>query len=521
MLDEKNTQITVQTDFEKIYGIIYDYVESSVRSEKSKLSSKEKEGLSPDEVAKKEDELKELNERIKKAKRISREKFDSMCAELSSRGLPYLDIYIDATKKLYKEKADWKRNIKTMLVSPKSLKMFRDFRGNIVGLYPLLEKVNKTFPVDDYSELSLAPRAALYGSEVDKTQSGSTKKSPLPNEDIQAMLDAFLQVGDNNRLGDWLTAIIFFEPSQLIDGFQKEFREKRKELKEWVAVQIKINEKYKYAVMDVLLKGNKLTVLMDAFIDQSKAKAQHIELENKIKELEEQKAKERNEHQAIQEKMRGIIQENDANISALQQKVIDFERCQQQLSEYIKKYNAQVGANERIVIDNERRLSEIEAENEQIHDELAKAKARLEEVENRYSALESDFSLKSSELTRLKDTAVQKEEAIKIEVKRDLISGIKEQLDYLTMFCIDLKETGRLAPENVELFADTLDNIDHALFELGIKKIGRIEQKAVYDASIHTSADVKISNGESVVIKGCGWKIGNEVYSKAQVEKGE
>lgn len=521
MPNENNVQISSYADYEDIYKIVYDYVESNTRSEKSRLSNKEKEALSHDEITNIEDKLKEHNEQAKRKRKDSQDKFESMCSKASYNGLPYLDSYIEAAKKLYEDKIEWKRSIKAMLVSPKSLKMFKDFRTNLVDLYPLLLKVNNTFPVDDYPELSLTPRAALYGSEVDKSQSGSTKRSPLSNEEIRSMLTAFSKVEDKKRIGEWLLAILFFDSSHIIGGFQKDYKDKRKELVEWATIQVQTNEKYRLAVTDSLIDGNKLTVLMNAYMSQSKAKSKQIELESKIKELEDQKTRESEEYQEAQNKLLTVINKNNAIISELQQKAIDFERCKKQLSEYINRYNIQIEINERIVIENDRRLFETETENRQLQEDLLKIKSQMEEIETKYYALESDFSLKSNELARLKDTATQKEENVKTEVKRDLISGIKEQLDYLTMFYNDLKETGKLEPENIELFSDTLENIDNALFRLGIKKIGKIEQQVEYDASIHTSADEKISNGDSVTIKGCGWKIGDEVYSKAQVEKGE
>lgn len=104
---------------------------------------------------------------------------------------------------------------------------------------------------------------------------------------------------------------------------------------------------------------------------------------------------------------------------------------------------------------------------------------------------------------------------------RELVTGINEQFYYLTMFYLELKENGKLEEESIELFADTLNNIDEVLAGLGIKKIGIIDQKVSYDASIHNSTDAKTANGEQVVVSGYGWKIGGEVYIKAPVEKGE
>lgn len=117
--------------------------------------------------------------------------------------------------------------------------------------------------------------------------------------------------------------------------------------------------------------------------------------------------------------------------------------------------------------------------------------------------------------------ASQKEQSTRFDIMRELVTGINEQFFYLTMFYLELKDTGKLEPESIELYADTLHNIDSVFENLGIKKIGVIDQKVAYDASMHISTDAKIANGEQVIVSGYGWKIGDDVYIKAPVEKGE
>ncbi len=520
-MSEKVNQTSPQPDFEKIYKTVCAYVECNLQSTRTKPSLEENENLSRNEVGKKKSESEEQNEKLEKDKKTILKRFEKLCSDMEAYGMQYLGMYVDAAIKLYEEKSEWKRGTKAMLVNPKSLKAFRVAHHNMTALYPLLKKINDTFPIDDYAELSLNPKAAIYGSEINKTQNGSTKKAPLQNIDIFSMLDVFLQVNDYKLFYDWVMAILRFNPSWLVDGIQKEFTPKRKELQEGVLNQLRDNDKYRNAILTILSDGANLSDFLETVIAQSQLQSRQASQEDKLKKLEEEKEKDKAKHEELQKEMSVSLQEKDDIITSLRQKENDFERCKKQLTDISKRYQAEVDINEMLAIETERRLDEIETENKDLLNELADVKEQLESLQSNYTALESDFSLKNNELMRLKETVIIKEKTAKLEVMRDLINGIKEQLYYLAMFYLDLQESGTLAPENIDLFADTLNKIDSVLSELGIEKIGILEQKVAYDASIHTSTGDKITNGEQVIIRGYGWKIGEEIFAKALVEKGE
>ena len=521
MSEENKVKAPEQSSFDQFYKVVKGYVEYCIQNPKKKLTDKEKECLSEGGIVKKEEELKALAKSHEEQRMSFQKAYDAMCDTISKDGVSSLSLYVDALKKLYETKSDWKRDIKSVLIGAKSLKLFREAQSNIVELYPILLTLNKTFPVDEYAELSLAPKAAMYGSEVNKTAKGSTKKAPLKNEEIQAMLELFIQVKDFKRFGEWLMSILVFAPDQITEGFENEYVPMREQLKEWAYKQINSNDSYKRAVIDTLLKNKMLNVFVDAFVEQPVLKAKQAGLEEKIKKLEEDNEKEKADHEDRRRKQHEIILEKEASLAELRERVKDFERCKQQLTVYMEKYQAQVDMNERITSDNARRIQTMETDYDRMQDELSAATMQLENLQTAHSALQSDFSLKNNELQRMRDMASQKEETARTDLMRELVSGINEQFFYLTMFYLELKDTGKLEPESIELYADTINKIDDVLADMGIKKIGVIDQKVSYDASIHISTDARISNGEQVVVSGYGWKIGDEVYIKAPVEKGE
>lgn len=516
--DMKQKTDNTAPDFDRIYSVLQGYVEFCIR--KPKAEQKENKDAEKAD-AEKSTEQKAFMKDFEKNQRNFQRAYDVMVEEISNRGIPYLQTYVDALKKLYLDKLDWKKDIKNVLVQSKSLNLFKDARNSIIDLYPVLVTVNKTFPVSDYYELSLSPRAAMYGSEINKTQTGSTRRAPLTNEEYQAMIDMLLQVKDYKRFGEWLMAIIVFSPDQMVDNFREEYVLERKKLKDWAYKQIDRRDAYKRAVVDTLLKNHMLDVYVEAFLSKPELEKKQEELEEEIKNLHESNEKEKAEHEERRKKQYEIIQQKEAEIDGLRKKVRDFERCSQQLTDYMNKYQTQLSINERITNENDRRLQEMEKDNDHMQEELTKIESQLVELKAEHEALQADFSLKNNELSQLKTAAAKKEATVRTDIMKELVSGINEQFFYLTMFYLELKETGKLEPESIELYADTLNNIDGVLSHMGIQKIGVIDQTVPYDASIHVSTDAKLSNGEKVVVSGYGWKIGDEIYIKAPVEKGE
>lgn len=519
--EEKNGALGLTPDVDQFYAVLKGYVEFCIQKPKTKLTDKEKEGLEQKDISAKESQLKEAVNKHEEQKKLYQKKFETLCEQISKNGFTYLSEYVNTLYHLNKDKPDWKRDIKSLLVHRKSLMLFKEARTSIAELYPILKFVNGIFSIDDYSELSLSPKAAMYGSEIDKTQKDSTKRPPMNNEEYQAMLEMFRQVKDEKRFGEWLTAILMFTPDRMVDGFQETFVQERKKLKQWLYTQINSNNDYKRAIEDLLFSHQLLNTLIDAFAEKTELKKKQTALEEENKKLQEKNTQEKAQHDEQRANQYQIILNYESEIDDLKHKVREYNRCSQELDGYIEKYKAQIGINERITIENVRRLNEAKTVLESTQCKLKETMAQLEELQTAYTALQSDYSLTKNELQRLKEAATQKEEAVRKDVMRELVSGISEQLYYLTMFYLELKDTGMLSPESIDLFADTLNNIDGVLKKLGINKIGVIEQTTYYDASIHSSTDSKLSNGDKVVVSGFGWKIHDEVYIKAPVEKEE
>lgn len=447
--------------------------------------------------------------------------------EVSKGDIVTLTEFTSSLVKLNTSQPKLKRYILDILFSEESLKGFRNARNNIVDLFPLLVNINEHFNVDYYYELTLKPYAYLYGVFVEGSEGVLIDREPLSNEEIQSMLTLFIDLKENDYLADWTMNILSYMPESIVDKYRKDFSPLREELQKWAWKQVFSNEKYRKPVSDRLFKKKELRGFVDCQVKIRRMENRHKKnvednkiLRSQIRELEDKYVKELSDYQnKIQAQNEIIIAQND-KINSFTEKMRDYERNMGLLNEYSQRYRAQVGINERIVLENDIRVNEVETENRELRKKYDSIRNNFEGIQLKFKELESDYNLKNNELERIKIAEGEQEKTVRHSLLCELVSGLNNQLYYLTCFYLDLKETGHLEPEGVGLLADTLNAIDEALSQLGVEKIGIIDQKVRYNASLHSSSDAVISNGEEVTISGYGWKIGDEVYIKAPVEKG-
>lgn len=516
---EDNKRNEEQYGIEQIYNCIGNYILYHSPKPKEKLDDLEKEGLSSDEISSREKDIEAFLRDYDKNKKQTDDLYDELCENVKNHGITYLDNYVAAIEKLYKEQKDLKKEIKGLLIDERILGVFKKLRNDMTELFPILKRINEAMPVDDYVELSLSPRASLYGSEIKKTKKGSTKRYPSSNEDIKKMLRIFRENNDYKHLGEWTIAILSYTKESMIEGVPEKFLKEREDLKKWSYEQIEFEEDYKSAVMNVLFKDRALEKILDACSQQGILLETKKTLTQQVEKLGEEQKEAQKDYEERAKKQYEMIQERNATIESLKQKVKEYDRCKEQLTFYMEKCQEMEAEAICAADENEKHIIEVEKEYDSLCEKYEDIQKKYDDLKMQYSALQADYSLKNNELSKNKEMDVKKEKNAQTEMLRVLINGIGEQLFYLDMFLLELKETGKLDSENVELYGDTLNNINEVFDGIGIHRIGILDETVKYDSSIHISEDGGIANGDPVVIKGPGWKIGEDVYIKASVEK--
>lgn len=440
------------------------------------------------------------------------------CVENSS--LEELSVIIKVLQEIYVEQRDLKQLVKKILVSVPFRKQISNFRKNDFGAtYELVAFISSKFPVDDYPMFTLKPISVLYGAEVDKTSKGSsTFLSPLSNDEIMKCLDVFLEK-DKWALYNWIMAIFAFDETLIYDGYRQKYTKERQELLLDTIELLKKDSRYQIAVAEKLFEKGDLARLVNLQKIGGQAELKVKELEDNIRCLEDA-AKEKEESYRVRaDRQKAIIDKKQLSIETLQAKVKKFDELSEKLSAYMRKYEAQVSMNERITIENDIRVHEVEKHIGIVEEENAKLHAELTEIKDLYENVKSDLSLKIAEIKRLSDDTANIELKAKEGVLQELVSALKEQLYYIILYYLELKENGSLEKDSIEMFGDTIANVRTALDSVGIEMFGSVDEEVVYDSSIHDSMGYKLSNGEKAVLRVPGWKINGAIYAKAQVEK--
>ncbi len=475
-------------DSERIYDCLKQYI--SYYIEKTEKDAECKENLKNGEKG--EDEKEPGDERTLN--------YEIMIKNISKGGIDSLGVFVDALIRIKDEQNEWVSIEQEILTQKELLLCFKDFRSSLPELYPILDRINNAFDVDKYYELSLSPNASIYGSIL----GNNSKKSPLKNDNIIYILEMFLEKEDYNRFSAWIKEILLFSTAKMVDGFQ-DYISERNSLREWIKEQILKNVNYREGMSQEFLSD-----LIDSFYkkdriekEKDQLKREKQEFIERIEELEKN-LDELNKKQELKDKQIAEISLD------LNKKESDFEKCKETLDDVF---------NRAIMLEKER--DDLKENVLQRDEELLKKNNELEEANLKSSAMQSDLSLKNNELKKLKDDSNRIEKIAQSEIKKELIDGLNDQLFYLTLFYLDFMDNGKLNEENIELYSNTLNEIDDVFEKIGIKKIGLIDEAVKYDSAMYCTNDASVADGDSVIVKGFGWIVGDEVYIKAPVEKGE
>lgn len=446
------------------------------------------------------------------------QRFNELFESVIKGTLADLSIYVDTLIQLKNERKDLSEQIDELITSPKLLMHFRNLYNQYDEILPILRVINQSFPIDAYPELSLQPEAALYGSITFDNGRSATKRYPLSNEGIQAVVEG-LSKRHRKRAADWLMAILLFRSDKLDDAFKADYSDQRNRLRKWMQRKIDNDENYAKLAAKAMVQTQHLSDFVNAYLNAEKTREGQTELREKVTRLQEELEESKKTNEYRNRKLSELKEQKERNELLYRDKIHEIDSLKLDLNALQQKYNAQIAINERVVLENERRLTEMQRDYYEMQDSLTEAETKCDEMENKYEAIESDHALALDELARFKASATQKTENAKLSVKRELINGLSDQLYYLSMIYLELEETGSLETENIGTFKDVLEAVDDELHKLDINKIGMIDQKDEFDSSIHTAADGVISNGDPVVYRGFGWKIGDVVLIKALVEK--
>lgn len=428
-----------------------------------------------------------------------------------------INTFLDWLFELYVD--PFRRDVKSYLVSEKMRKILSAaYEHNTVTIYPVLEKINKYIPVQDYPSLSFEPTSALIGSIVSKSSTEREFLPPLSDQAIISRLNLFVQYKNADVFTKWVLAILQYNPLAVPSVFN--FHENRDSVKKWIHNQLCNNDVTRELLTDGLIGGEQLQALLNDLHSQ-KLKASSVpslqkENERLNSQYETQKTQIDFLKEQIEAKDRAIEQYKELQRKTDYEKIVLNEKSNQ--SE--QRLNLQILANERLVAENERRLQKATADTAQ-----ATSRAELLEDENQKLSQElenvqADLDLSQNNLKNAEQAVGEQEDRAKKILLRNLVDGLSEPLYYLSGTSQYLAQNHPDDSAIMEL-PEFLSQINKTLSSMGLTKFGQDGETVEYDSTLHEPADGMYCKGDSVTILQCGWKINGTVYKKALVQKGE
>lgn len=511
-MGNQNTN-TKPISLDEFYRIINDYIYYSKQSEKKFVKTED----GPDETEAEKSKREADNEKLRHMKKTTEDSMNAVFKLVEAGGISALRYYADVMIRIRDQK-EMAKATKDVLVSPKSLSCFRKNMNQMDKLMPILIDLNNAFnkSIYNYNVISLDPVAALYGAEFIISKKEARYMRPLRSEVIFSIMDALYEK-DKARFGNWIREIISFDPTNLVSDFgsQADLLADMNKVYSEIKARLKKSEDYQQAYMRSVLQDDDLFSLIADRQSLQAMKKKHDADVEKITEME--KKFEDGEQRRV--KQHELIQERDHSIEQLREKLSHFNGISEKLEDVIRRYKLQVAMNETLTAEKQTALADLQSKLDDIASKFMTLTSEAEALKTQNEALEVDLSLKTNEVDRLTNSMAQKEEQSKKDVLKQLISGISDHMFYLSMYYLELNETGELM--DISMFGDTLNQLKQAFAEVGVTQMGTLDETVVYDSAIHNVTDTSAANGDKVKVTGYGWKIGDEVFIKVPVEKGE
>lgn len=426
----------------------------------------------------------------------------------------FVDWFIECYADPYKPAA------KKFFVDNKKLgKIFRDgCKQNPRDMYPILRKVNEAMPVYDYPNLTFDSNTALYGCIVQKTPTERERRLPLSNDDVCSNLKMFLEAKDGERFVKWAVEVMQYNPLRVPSGL--DFTETRESVKVWLKDCLADNNEARELFTCGMLECDQLQSLLDELQEQKEKASGIVDLKKENKNQE-------SKNQSLQEEIEKLKKELEEKNSIIVQYVENQRRTKaendsldEQRKQVEQRLTLQILANERLVAENDRRLKKADEEIAQAVEDINQLENDNEELSNKLENVKADLALAKSRLKSAEESVGEQEIRTRKRLLKKLADNILEPLSYLGAIEDSLKN-GHPDEESLTNFSEFLGEVEHALASAGLIKFGEIGQIESFDPALHELDNGICGRGDTVKVVGFGWKIKEEVYKKAVVQKGE
>lgn len=496
-------------------------------ADKNKSSSKQ--NNKPKENGKKEKKP-DYQYQVDKLLKVPQKEFDEQLLKffdfIKQDSLDNLKAVVNYMGTLYsveneKEREKNRKKINSVLLNSNFKSYISNLKNRTSDVYTILKMFDDKFDLHLYSDLTLNLNTIFYGSYVKTDDDGYKVNPPENTKSIYRLIEIILD-NDKDLASKWISEVFNFDKTKLCN---KKFEDIVNPDSDEFKKILMDNPKAHQVFIEMIFSKRPFQTVTEL---KNKLKETESDLNRKVSDLED--AKRRLEYDLTTKvdkvkKLESDILSLNNQISTLNtEKNTAINDCTTWKSKFdhlnsTHKTNMEIAER----IQNEYDKLKIDSATKEKADEdyINQLEDQKEKLEKDLEALKADMALKTHKLSEMASEKASSRTEARSTTMKNLVQKVSSPFYYLSMFCQEFNETQSLSEESSPFFVDTVNQIESAFALMGAKKVGKLDEIVKYDTSIHEPMGGNLANGDACKITEPGWKIEDEVFIKAKVEKVE
>ncbi len=435
-----------------------------------------------------------------------------------------LNSVIDYMFSLYtkEEKNDKNRKkITTIFTNTKFISYITTLQNRSPEIFGILSKLDEKFDLQKYSELTLNMDTIFYGSIITDEENNINIKPPLNSKSIYKLIEIILE-NDKDLARKWILEVFSYDKTKLRNKkFEDIVNPDSEEFKKILINNSKANQIFYNIVFEKQPFQNLIELKNKLSVQENNSTREIAQLEESKKRLEYDVSSKQAEITSLKNDVAKKEQENE---QLKREKNIALTECADWKSKFNmlqKRYDSNMSIAIKLQSDYEQLRNESAKKEHDDEDYINKIEDENEKLKKELETLKADFALKSHKLSAMAAENATSGSEARATTMKNLIQKISSPFYYLSMFCQEFNETQQLSEESAPFFIDTINQLESAFALMGAKKYGKLDEIVKFDSMLHEPQGGNLANGDFAKITEPGWKIEDEIFIKAKVEKSE
>lgn len=466
-------------------------------------------------------------------KNTAKKTFEEKYKQLDNNGIKtvFNDLFT-LTKELKQNDRNKEFKVISNFILDFTYRLADGYYNNIDDLFEIVFKLNNFIDFTNKPSFTMNPESAIYGVKYEEKEGqGFYKTPPSKAEEIQKVINAMIKTDKFSLAGKWIYAAMTFSHNKLEEIWEKNLNETVNntclKTTQLIYSEITTNPEYKKA-LTVYLCDKDASVLIELIknnndiVEGNKKLSKETEASNiKVASLE-------NENDILNKK----IDSSEKEINELKEKIKSSDLLRSEARELEEKYkdalrrlDSQRRLNEDIEIskqqtkiDCELQIQKAQNSIDEISTECNKLEKDIEDLNRIKENLEADLENARNQITKGREKENLSSMKEREETTAEIVNTIKDYLDHFSKAFNAFKNNKAFDEMTLDICIGDLNNLIDSLKSFNVELVSQLGETVSFDIAKHYCEE-SVKSGENVKVVGYGWKLGNNIISKAEVEK--